>query len=73
MTQVMNFLKTTIAAVKGWFKSNGVSGILGLIAGIVLFLAGYNFWAGISLGVFVTRNWDIIVEWFKENFSVPSA
>lgn len=54
-----NFKKICLT-VKKWFISNGFEGILGLILGVFLFLFGNKFWAGISLGVFVTKNWDII-------------
>ena len=53
-------IKALVGAVTYWFASNGFTGIAGLIAGLILFTLGHKFWAGISLGVFFTRNWDII-------------
>lgn len=56
----MGKIKKIFLTIKKWFISNGFEGILGLILGVFLFLFGHKFWAGISLGVFTTRNWDII-------------
>ena len=55
--------------IKNWIYSNGVEGILGLIIGIALFIYGYQFWSGIALGIFVSKNWDIIKEWSIETFT----
>ncbi len=34
-----------VAALKGWWKENGISTIAGIVAGIVL-IVGWNFWQG---------------------------
>lgn len=51
---------------KDWLSANGISGILGLILGIVLWIVGYKVWAGFAFGVFATRNWDILVDLFNK-------
>lgn len=61
----MDKVKNVIKSVKDWIKSNGVTGILGLILGIVLWIMGYKIIAGFSLGVFFTRNYDLIVNSIK--------
>ena len=65
MSESINYVKNTINAIKAWFEKNGVTGIGGLIAGVLLFMFGYKFYSGIAFGVFATRNWDIIVEYIK--------
>lgn len=65
MKNVINFLKKSYSVAKNWIVSNGITGILGLLAGLALWAFGYKIWAGVSFGVFATRNWDIFVEWVK--------
>lgn len=63
MKKLLEFLKKIFTIVKGWVVANGVEGILGVILGAILWSAGYEKWAVFALGVFATRNWDIIKAW----------
>tara|TARA_R110001583_G_scaffold19020_1_gene75042 strand:- start:655 stop:858 length:204 start_codon:yes stop_codon:yes gene_type:complete len=60
MKKLLDILKKAVSAVTGWIKSNGIEGVLGLLAGCVLWIMGYKIWAGFALGVFFTRNWDLL-------------
>lgn len=64
--EAINYLKKAYAGIKTWFVKNGITGIGGLIAGVLLFILGYKFYAGIAFGVFATRNWDIIVDYVSD-------
>jgi len=61
----LSTIKKTINAVKTWLEANGIEGILGLIAGLVLWAFGYKIYAGFAFGVFATRNWDLAKNWIK--------
>jgi len=63
----MEKLKNIISAIKNWIISNGVEGALGLILGLILWVAGYKIWAGVSFGVFAHKNWDIVKSWINKN------
>ena len=63
MKKLLEFLKRIFTIIKGWVVANGVEGILGVILGAILWSAGYEKWAVFVLGVFATRNWDIIKAW----------
>ena len=63
MKKVLDFLKKIFTIVKDWIVANGVEGVLGLIAGLILWTFGYKVWAGFAFGVFATRNWDIVKTW----------
>lgn len=63
MKKVIGFLKTVFVVSKNWIVSNGVEGIIGLGAGLLLWAFGYKIYAGFALGVFATRNWDILKTW----------
>lgn len=65
MEQSTNYLNETFNTIKTWFFKNGLTGIGGLIIGIILFIFGFKFYSGIAFGVFGTRNWDIIVDYIK--------
>ena len=60
MKKLLDILKKAVGTVTGWIKSNGIEGVLGLLAGCVLWIMGYKIWAGFALGVFATRNWDLL-------------
>jgi hypothetical protein len=64
--EAINYLKKAYSGIKTWFVKNGITGIAGLIAGVLLFILGYKFYAGIAFGVFATRNWDIIVDYVSD-------
>lgn len=63
MKKVLDFIKKIFTIVKGWIIANGVEGVLGLIAGLILWAFGYKIYAGFAFGVFATRNWDIVKAW----------
>ena len=63
MKKVLDFLKKIFTIIKDWIVANGVEGVLGLIAGLILWTFGYKVWAGFAFGVFATRNWDIVKAW----------
>jgi len=66
MKKVLNFIKTIFTVVKDWVVANGVEGVAGLIAGLVLWTLGYKIYAGFAFGVFATRNWDIAKAWVSK-------
>jgi len=66
MKKVLNFIKTIFTVVKDWVVANGVEGVAGLIAGLVLWTLGYKVYAGFAFGVFATRNWDIAKAWVSK-------
>jgi hypothetical protein len=65
MKNVLNFIKKIFTIVKDWIVANGVEGVLGLLAGLVLWAFGYKIYAGFAFGVFATRNWDLAKSWVK--------
>jgi hypothetical protein len=66
MKKVLNFIKTIFTVVKDWVVANGVEGVAGLIAGLVLWTLGYKVYAGFAFGVFATRNWGIAKAWVSK-------
>ena len=65
MKNVLNFIKKIFTIVKDWIVANGVEGVLGLLAGLILWAFGYKIYAGFAFGVFATRNWDLAKSWVK--------
>lgn len=65
MKKVLNFIKKIVTIVKDWIVANGIEGVLGLIAGLILWTFGYKIYAGFAFGVFATRNWDLAKSWVK--------
>ena len=65
MKKVLEFIKKIFNAVKAWLEGNGIEGVLGLIAGLILWVFGYKIYAGFAFGVFATRNWDLLKSWVK--------
>lgn len=63
MEKVLKFMEKIITVVKNWIIANGVEGVLGLIIGLILWVMGLKIYAGFALGVFATRNWDILKSW----------
>ncbi len=59
----ISWFKKTFNTIKGWIVGNGITGILGLILGLVLWSFGFKIYAGIAFGVFATRNWDLFKNW----------
>lgn len=66
VVEKLSAAKKTINVVKAWLEANGIEGILGLIAGLLLWAFGYKIYAGFAFGVFATRNWDIVKAWAKK-------
>ena len=66
MKKALEFLKKVFDKVKSWVVSTGIEGVIGLLAGCILWVIGYKIWAGFALGVFATRNWDILKVWMKK-------
>ncbi len=66
MKKVLDFIKKIFTIVKDWIVANGVEGVLGLIAGLILWAFGYKIYAGFAFGVFATRNWDIAKAWVQK-------
>jgi|TARA_B100001094_G_C18092459_1_gene751176 hypothetical protein len=60
MKKVLNFIKKIFITIKDWVIANGIEGVVGLIAGLILWAFGYKIYAGFAFGVFATRNWDIV-------------
>jgi hypothetical protein len=59
----VGFFKRIFNLVKGWVVGNGIEGILGLVLFFLLWSFGFKIYAGIALGVFATRNWDLFKNW----------
>jgi hypothetical protein len=66
MKKILNFIKKIFTIVKNWIVANGIEGILGLIAGLILWAFGYKIYAGFAFGIFATRNWDLVKNWVKK-------
>jgi predicted small integral membrane protein len=56
----MKKAKQLFTKVAGWIDSKGFSALLSLGLGLGLWLFGYQVYAGIAFGVFLTRNWDLL-------------
>tara|TARA_Y100000813_G_C23860725_1_gene211033 strand:- start:27 stop:218 length:192 start_codon:yes stop_codon:yes gene_type:complete len=56
-----------ISGFSRWIDSKGFSALIALIVGFVLWLNNQEILAGISFGVFLTRNWDIFRNIIKKN------
>jgi len=56
-------MNTIIENVKSWMQKTGFEGFAGLGIGAFLLLTGNKFWAGVSIGFFITKNWEIIKQY----------
>ncbi len=65
----LSWFKRTFNSVKGWILGNGIEGILGLVLGLLLWSFGYKIYEGFALGVFATRNWDLVKAWVSKLLS----
>jgi len=63
MKKVLDFIKKIFTIVKDWIVTNGVKGVLGLFAGLIIWEFSYKIYAGFAFGVFATSNWDIVKAW----------
>jgi hypothetical protein len=68
IAEKISLLKKIYNLLKAWVIGNGIEGILGLVVGLVLWVLGYKISAGLALGVFATRNWDIFKVWIRSVF-----
>jgi len=66
MKKVLDFIKKVFTIIKDWIVANGIEGILGLLAGLILWAFSYKIYAGFAFGVFATRNWDLVKKFFKK-------
>lgn len=65
MKNILNFFKYIYEVCKGWIIANGIEGILSLLAAIGLYSFGYKFPSGIALGIFVAKNWHLLITAIK--------
>jgi len=63
MKKILDFIKNVYNLVKDWIVGNGIEGVVGLIAGLLLWSFGYKIYAGFAFGVFATRNWELLKSW----------
>ena len=61
----MDKLKSLFNTVKNFINTKGFTALAALGVGVGLWVLGYKISAGISFGVFFTRNWDIIKGFVK--------
>jgi|TARA_R110000796_G_scaffold95432_1_gene200610 hypothetical protein len=59
MKKILDFIKKVFDTAKTWIVLNGIEGVVGLIAGLVLWLFGFKIYAGFAFGVFATVNWNL--------------
>jgi predicted small integral membrane protein len=67
MKKFFNAVKKTYLISKNWIVENGITGVAGIVLGLILWSFGYKIWAGFSFGVFATRNWDILKNWIVKD------
>jgi len=58
----MDKLKEIIKTIISYIDTKGFSAIASLGIGVALWVLGYKIFAGVSFGVFLTRNWSILRE-----------
>ena len=59
MKKILDFIKKIYNVIKTWVVLNGIEGIFGLIAGLILWVFGCKIYAGFAFGVFATVNWNL--------------
>lgn len=59
MKTILDFIKKIYNTITSWIVLNGIEGIIGLIAGLLLWLFGFKIYAGFAFGVFATVNWNL--------------
>ena len=59
MKKILDFIKKIYNVIKTWVVLNGIEGIVGLIAGLILWVFGFKIYAGFAFGVFATVNWNL--------------
>jgi len=68
MKNVIEYVKKVIGLVKTWAQTMGIDGLGGGILGIVLWILGYKIYAGFALGIFASKNMDIIKKYISDKF-----
>jgi len=66
----MEKIKLILSKIWSWIKGLEVEGVLGLVLGIWLLFQGWKLWAGIAIGVYATKQWDLIKTWIKEKMKI---
>lgn len=69
MKKVIDFVKKSVTVTRDWLVANGIEGVAGLAAGLILWSIGYKIFAGFSFGVFATRNWDLAKNWLLKKLN----
>ncbi len=59
MKKILDFIKKIYNIIKTWIMLNGIEGVVGLLAGLVLWVFGFKIYAGFAFGVFATVNWNL--------------
>ncbi len=59
MKKILDFIKKIYNIIKTWVMLNGIEGVVGLLAGLVLWALGFKIYAGFAFGVFATVNWNL--------------
>ena len=59
MKKILDFIKKVYNIIKTWIMLNGIEGVVGLLAGLVLWAFGFKIYAGFAFGVFATVNWNL--------------
>ena len=56
----MEKVKEIFEKVVSWVDTKGFSALASLGIGAGLWVFGYEVYAGIAFGIFLTRNWDLL-------------
>ena len=59
MKKILDFIKKVYNIINTWIMLNGIEGVVGLLAGLVLWAFGFKIYAGFAFGVFATVNWNL--------------
>jgi hypothetical protein len=59
MKKILDFIKKVYNIIKTWIMLNGIEGVVGLLAGLVLWAFGFKIYACFAFGVFATVNWNL--------------
>ena len=56
----MEKVKEIFEKVVSWIDTKGFSALASLGIGAGLWVFGYEVYAGVAFGIFLTRNWDLL-------------